>query len=95
MREVAVIRLLHGRLAWYPAGANDGPQWLDQPQAQDALRAVLQQRKLTPLFAVPAAEVRLLALQIAPEERRHLAKSLPFTLEEELAEDIIRFAFCL
>ena len=93
MREVAVIRLLHGRLAWYPAGANDGPQWLDQPQAQDALRAVLQQRKLTPLFAVPAADVRLLALQIAPEERRHLAKSLPFTLEEELAEDIADLHF--
>ncbi len=96
MREVAVIRLLQGRLAWYPAGANDGPQWLDQPQAQDTLRAVLQQRKLTPLFAVPAADVRLLELQIAAEERRHLDKSLPFILEEDLAEDVaeLHFSHC-
>ncbi|KAA1194450.1 type II secretion system protein GspL [Pseudohalioglobus sediminis] len=96
MREVAVIRLLQGRLAWYPPGASDGPQWLDSEQARESLRNQLAQRSLQPVFAVPAAEVRLLSLQIAPEERRHLDKSLPFTLEEELAEDIgeLHFAHC-
>lgn len=93
MREVAVIRSLQGRLAWYPPGSSDGPRWLDDDAEQSALRAALAQRKLTILFAVPAADLRLLTLQIAPEERRHLAKSLPFTLEEELAEDIAGLHF--
>lgn len=88
MRELVVIRLIDGRLAWYPPGASDGAQWLDQSVAQEGLRSVISQRKLTPVFAVPGEDLRLLSLQIAAEERRHLARSLPFMLEEELGEDI-------
>jgi general secretion pathway protein L len=96
LREVAIIRLIQGRLAWYPPGSSEGPQWLDQESAQESLRAVLGQRALTPVFAVPGEDVRLLRLQIAEEERRHLARSLPFMLEEELSQDIseVQFASC-
>ncbi|RLQ23771.1 type II secretion system protein GspL [Seongchinamella sediminis] len=88
MRDLVVIRLIAGRLAWYPPGASEGAQWLDQEEAQARLRAVISQRKLTPVFAVPGEALRLLPLQIAAEERRHLALSLPFMLEEELSEDV-------
>ena len=29
MQNRAVIRLLEGRLAWYPPGAGEEPEWLD------------------------------------------------------------------
>ena len=93
MREVVVVRLIDGRLAWYPPGASDGAKWLDQTAEQENLRSVISQRKLTPVFAVPGEDLRLLSLQIAAEERRHLARSLPFMLEEELSEDISSLHF--
>ena len=40
------------------------------------------------LFAVPADEVRLLSLAVTAEEKKHLGKSLPFMVEEFVAEDI-------
>jgi len=39
-------------------------------------------------FAAPGADVRLCQLDILPAEKKHIAKSLPFMLEEGLAEDI-------
>lgn len=48
------------------------------------------------VFAAPSDAVRLLVLEVADEEIRHLRKALPFRLEEEVAEDIdaLHFAFC-
>ncbi|MEP5569355.1 MAG: type II secretion system protein GspL [Halioglobus sp.] len=96
MREIAIIRLIDARLAWYPPGSSDGPLWLDQESGQESLRGVIAQRNLTPVFAVPGEDIRLLRLQIEAEERRHLAASLPFMLEEELSQDIddVHFATC-
>lgn len=96
MREIAIIRCIEGRLAWYPPGSSDGPQWLDQESGQANLRGVIAQRQLMPVFAVPGEDTRLLRLQITAEERRHLASSLPFMLEEELSQDIdeVHFATC-
>ncbi|TGD74023.1 type II secretion system protein GspL [Mangrovimicrobium sediminis] len=88
MREVAVIRRIGDRLAWYPPGAADGPHWLDNDDERAALSAVIAQRQLTPIFAVPGEDTRLLRLPVAAEERRHLEKSLPYMLEEEIAEDV-------
>ncbi len=88
MRELAIIRLLQGRLAWYPPGAGDGPRWLDDTAQIEALAAYAGQRRQALVFAVPGEDLRLLRLAVAPEERRHLNKSLPFMLEEELAEDV-------
>jgi len=88
VRDVAIIRLLGERLAWYPPGASDGPRSLDVKAERDALRALLARRGATPVFAVPGQDLRLLRLEVAAEERRHLDKSLPFMLEEDLAEDV-------
>ena len=53
-----------------------------------SLAATLSQRKLSGVFAVPGMDIRLQALKIAPEEKKHLSSSLPFTLEEQVTEDI-------
>lgn len=88
MQNVAVIRRINGLLAWYPPGASEGARLLDKESEQEALRSALRERRYTPVFAVPGDEARLLRLAIAAEERRHLAKSLPFMLEEALAADV-------
>lgn len=96
MHNTAIVRLIDGELAWYPPGASDGPRWLRQESEQESLKAALAERRLVPVFAVPGQEARLLRLEVAPEEKRHLARSLPFMLEEELAVDVseLHFAHC-
>ena len=39
-------------------------------------------------FAVPGADVRLCTREIDPQEKKHLEKSLPFMLEDELVAEI-------
>jgi type II secretion system protein L len=45
---------------------------------------------------VPGADARVLTLAVAPEEKKHISKSLPFMLEEQFAADVekLHFAFC-
>ena len=88
MRNTAVIRLLSGRLAWYPPGAGEAPRWLDDEAASETLRSAVSQRRMKACFAVPGADVRLLRHTVAPEEKKHLAGSLPFMLEEQVAADV-------
>lgn len=88
MRNTAVVRLIHGRLAWYPPGAGVEPQWLDDDGARDTLRATLAQRRIAVCFAAPGADTRLLTLPVAPEEKKHLSQSLPYSLEEQVAVDV-------
>jgi len=96
LRDTAVVRLVEGRLAWYPPGAGVEPQWLDDESARDKLRATLAQRRVKVCFAVPGADARVLTLAVAPEEKKHISKSLPFMLEEQFAADVekLHFAFC-
>lgn len=96
MRNTAVIRLVQGRLAWYPPGAGVEPQWLDDDSTADTLRATLAQRRISVCFAAPGADTRLLALPVAPEEKKHLNQSLPYSLEEQVAVDVdtLHFASC-
>lgn len=93
MQNIAVIRLLQGKLAWYPPGSSDEPLWLEDESAAEKLRAVLSQRRQSPVFAVPGEAVRLSRLAVSEEERKHLGKSLPFMLEEEVASDIEKLHF--
>ena len=97
MHNIAVIRLIQGRLAWYPPGASEDPVWLDNDIARDKLRAVLAQRRTRLCFAVPGADVRLLTLPVTAQEKKHIGKSLPFMLEEQVAADIdeLHFASCV
>ncbi|RLA44800.1 MAG: type II secretion system protein GspL, partial [Gammaproteobacteria bacterium] len=95
MQNIAVIRLIQGRLAWYPPGASEEPRWLDNDADREQLRAALAPRMVNPCFAVPGADVRLLLLSITADERKHIVKSLPFMLEEQVAADIdeLQFAY--
>ncbi len=97
MRDSAVVRLVEGRLAWYPPGAGAQPQWLDDESVRDNLRATLAQRRVKVCFAAPGADARLLTLTVAPEEKKHLSQSLPYMLEERVAADVdnLHFAHCL
>lgn len=88
MQNTAVVRLIGERLAWYPPGAGTEPQWLDSEPAADKLRAALSQRRLKVCFAAPGAQARLLEMPVTAAEKKHLAKSLPFMLEEEVAADV-------
>ena len=96
MHTIAVVRLVGDRLAWYPPGTSDEPQWLDNDIARENLRAALAQRRLGVCFAVPGADARLLTLPVTAAEKKHISKSLPFALEEQVAEDIddLHFASC-
>lgn len=96
LQKTTVVRLVDGRLAWYPPGASEEPRWLDDDGARDSLRAALAQRKVGVCFAVPGEDVRLLTLEVSAAERKHIAASLPFTLEEQVAEDIddLHFSSC-
>lgn len=95
MQNTAIVRLINDRLAWYPPGASDEPVWLDDEAAADNLRAALAQRKMKVCFAVPGADARLLTLPVTAAEKKHLAKSLPFMLEEQVAADVdeLHFAY--
>jgi general secretion pathway protein L len=96
LRNTALVRLVDDRLAWYPPGASLEPQWLDEESAADKLRATLAQRRVRVCFAVPGTDARVTTLSVAPEEKKHLSKSLPFMLEEQFAADVdkLHFAFC-
>lgn len=99
----SVIRLVQGRLAWYAPGggppggapsgddaqeAVDAPQWLDDEDVRQQLRAALTQQRSRPRFAAPGGDVRLLRVPVSAAEKKHIAKSLPFMLEEQVVEDI-------
>jgi len=96
VRNTAVVRLVEGRLAWYPPGAGVEPLWLDQDSAVDKLRATLAQRRVKVCFVPPGADVRVTSVAVAPEEKKHLGKSLPYMLEEQFAADVdkLHFAYC-
>ena len=87
MHTRVVIRELQGRLAWYPPGSSDEPRWLDNDLEREKLRASMAQRNVAVCFAAPGADLRLLALPIAAQEKKHIGKSLPFMLEEQVRCD--------
>ncbi len=97
MQDCAVVRLKEGRLAWYPPGAGDGPHFLDDEVVREQLRATVHQPGSTVCFAAPGVDVRLCQFDISQEEKKHLDKSLPFMLEEELIGDIedLHFAWAI
>ena len=45
------------------------------------------------VFAAPGDHLRLLVLNTTPEESKHLRKSLPFMLEDDLVEDVAMLHF--
>lgn len=93
MHNSTVIRLVNGRLAWYAPGTSDEPRWLDEAESRDSLYAAMAEQRMVLCFAPPGADVRLLRLSLTSEEKKHIGKSLPFMLEERVAEDIDELHF--
>ncbi|MEP1470630.1 MAG: type II secretion system protein GspL [Halieaceae bacterium] len=86
--NITVLRILDGRLAAFTAGSDEQAKWLDDDDSLAQLREAVAQRRTNAVFAAPGEDVRLQELQISPEEKKHLDKSLPYMLEEQLAEDV-------
>jgi type II secretion system protein L len=93
LHSSAVIRIIAGRLAWYPPGTGEEPLWLDDKPARERLRAALAEQRSAPCFAAPGVDVRLLTISLSAEEKKHIGKSLPFMLEEQVTEDIEQLHF--
>lgn len=93
MRESAVIRMLDDKLVWYPPGSSGGPHSLDEEAEREKLAAIVAARRAPVLFAVPGGDVTLREVSLTPAEKRHIARSLPYMLEEEFAGDIDQMHF--
>lgn len=88
----SVLLLRDGALFWLEPGA-EVARSVHSDEDRQALAQQLAKRGHGHVFAVPGADVRLLEIDIAKEERRHLDGSLPFMLEETLSEDIEELHF--
>ncbi|MHA7816664.1 MAG: type II secretion system protein GspL [Pseudohaliea sp.] len=83
-----VLRLAGGELCWYSAGSSDGPVPVSEAGVAERLSGLLAERREAVVFAAPGEDVRLVELTVTPEEKKHLHASLPFMLEEAVAEEI-------
>jgi len=84
--NLSVVRLESGHLRLWRAGADDA--------------VTMDATQLWPdntVFAVPADAVRVVKKNLASDEAKHLRKSLPFLMEEEVIDDIddLHFAYHL
>ena len=75
--NLSVVRLESGHLRLWRAGADDAVT-MDATQVWPD----------NTVFAVPADAVRVVKKNLAPDEAKHLRKSLPFLMEEEVIDDI-------
>ncbi|MEE4191736.1 MAG: type II secretion system protein GspL [Halieaceae bacterium] len=93
MRESAVIRWLDNSLVWYPPGSSDDPRPLDDESQLEQLAALAAGRRAPVVFAVPGGDVSLREVSITAAEKRHIAKSLPYMLEDDFATDVDNLHF--
>jgi general secretion pathway protein L len=88
LSNLVPILLRNGQLYWYPPGAGDEPQPLDNEIAREQLKSAAAGRAANICFAVPGTDVRLVTMDISADEKKHISKSLPFMLEEEVGQDV-------
>ncbi len=88
MRDSAVLRWMGGELLCYPPGRGDAPFSLEDAAQRTRLQELLRAGPSQVIFAVPGTSVRLQQLHFQTRRKRHLARSLPFALEEEFASEI-------
>ena len=80
--NLSVIRLHEGEpVLWRAGAAHCVPMTADIELPSDVI------------FAAPGDQLRLLVLDTTPDESKHLRKSLPFMLEENLVEDVATLHF--
>jgi len=89
-----IIRLINDRpVLLVPGEAELRP--LDEVANRDWLIGAVEAGRAELVFAAPATNVRILQLTVSSAERKHLAKSLPFLLEEQLADDVEGLHFAM
>ena len=93
MLDTNIIRLIDGQLAWYPPGTDSVAQKIDSGEVLEQLREFASQSRSKLCFAVPGTDVTLFDVKFSATEKKHVAKSLPFTLEEQLVSDIDELHF--
>ena len=89
-----IIRLLHDRPMLLVPGEAELRD-LDEVANRDWLISAVEAGRAEVLFAAPATNVRIQQLTVSAAERKHLAKSLPFLLEEQLADDVESLHFAM
>lgn len=85
--NLSIVSAAGDELFWLQAG-EAAPRPLRDPAVAQQLRQRLGERSHGVVFAAPGDAVRLQALTVTRAEKRHLAASLPYTLEESLCDDI-------
>jgi type II secretion system protein L len=85
--------LLNDELVWYPPGSSAGPRALCDEAECEQLAAIAEARRAPVLFAAPGGDVTLREVSFTQEEKRHIAKSLPYLLEDDFATDIEELHF--
>jgi len=88
VQNLAVVRLMDDALVWYPPGAGEQPLPLHSAEDVADFAARLRSARWQACFAAPGADVRVVTLPVAPAEKKHLARALPYLFEEQVADDI-------
>ena len=71
----------------------DSPLPVASPDGMALLNAFLEHDRNSIVFAVPSEQVTFLERAVERAERKLLAQSLPFSVEERLAEDVDQLHF--
>ncbi|MEP4485685.1 MAG: type II secretion system protein GspL [Halioglobus sp.] len=89
-----IVRLNHDRPVLLVPGETE-VRALDVAANLEWLSAAVDAGRAELVFAAPATNVRIQHVSVSAEERKHLAKSLPFLLEEQLADDVEDLHFAM
>ena len=88
MQERVVIRLWNGEPVWHPPGSGGEARSLGDPAEADRLAALAATHRAQLVFAAPGEDISLREVEFTAVERRHVARSLPYLLEEEFAAPV-------
>jgi general secretion pathway protein L len=91
--ETTIIRMCNGALFWYPPGSDQKPQPLVAGESEELLQQLTQASRSGVCFAAPGTDITLLQVGVSAAEKKHIAKSLPFMLEEQLVSDVSELHF--
>ena len=87
MQERVIVRLLDGGPVWYPPGG-DGARSLRDSAEFDRFAAIASARQAPLVFAAPGEDIALRDVEFTAGEKRHIAKSLPYLLEDEFVAPV-------
>lgn len=88
MQNSVVIRLVGEQLLWFPPGATGEAQLLNSETAVASLRAWCKEHRRAPIVAVSGFDYTCHEVNFDAAEKKHILRSLPFMLEEQVGEDV-------